>query len=312
MKKAIGLDVGGTKILAAVVNEKGKITYQKKYPVEPFKGDRFPEYVVQVIEEVLDTSGEELSSIKGIGIATAGIIDSEEKKIVFAQNLGLEHCAIGEALKNHFNIPVKLYNDANAAAVAEYTWGHKKAEHLAYVTIGTGVGAGIISHGKLIRGFSDNAGEFGHISVNVHGERCGCGHRGCLELYTSGPAMEQSVAEKRGLSGRISMREINEMADDGDVVCREVLDHAGYHLGMGLVNLVHLFNSTSIVLGGGVMQSGEYLFERIRETVDTYLMNGLKGSVQLHRSRFSSEIGALGAGSGFFANSEEKSRISLV
>jgi predicted NBD/HSP70 family sugar kinase len=119
---------------------------------------------------------------------------------------------IGEAVESHFNIPVKLYNDANAAAIAEYKWGYKRTEHLAYVTVGTGVGAGIISHGKLIRGFSDNAGEFGHTSVNMYGEPCGCGNRGCLVLYTSGPAIERAVGVKLNLSeaNRISMREINE------------------------------------------------------------------------------------------------------
>lgn len=302
-KYAIGLDIGGTKTLAALVDEEGQVIKPILFPTQSDQGlDYFLEHthkaIIALRNEALARKGELL----GIGIASAGIIDSEEIKIVYAANLGWRDVPIGDYLTDDLGLPVKLGNDANLAAVAEYVWGtSKKVKDLIYITISTGVGAGIISSGSLIKGTSDSAGEFGHISTNPFGPRCGCGNYGCLENYSSGTAI---AAKANALliqqKNDWTTREVIQAAEAGDTDAIHIIKSAGEHLGYGITTLIHLFNPERIVMGGGVMASGNLLLNEAKKTIIERCLPNMREHTDIHQTRLGTEIGVLGAAGLFF------------
>lgn len=188
---AVGLDLGGTKILAALIDDRGKIIHRVERQTRPEEGaDAVVDRVMRTLEQVTEPGDIPSEEIKGVGVASAGVIDSEENCVLFANNLGWTNVPIGKMIEERFGFRVRINNDANVAALAEWMWGRGKGKrHVIYITVSTGIGAGIISEGRIIQGVSNSAGEFGHMSVNVEGPPCACGNRGCLENYASGLAL---------------------------------------------------------------------------------------------------------------------------
>jgi glucokinase len=311
---AIGLDLGGTKILAALVTEKGEII--NKVETETLaEGGREKVYhrVLLTIQRLLEKSKPENNRIKGIGIATAGVIDSNKKEVIFANNLGWENMPIGLLLEKEFDLPTQLNNDANAAAVSEKMWGAGKGkENLVYITVSTGVGAGIISNGHLITGVGNCAGEFGHISIDANGPLCACGNRGCLENYTSGTAIARIARERlekgersnyfsdeRGYS-EISAEKVGIAAKQGDSFAVNLLNEVGMYLGAGITTLLHLLNTEVIILGGGVMNLSEILLPIIRKTVKERSIPEMARKLDVEKSVLGKNAGVLGAAGYFF------------
>lgn len=301
---AIGVDIGGTKTLLALVQGNGTIVQQQQFATLPEQG--MEDFISRIEASILSLIAgmPEAGKLKGIGICSAGVIDAAELSIVYAANLGWHNFKLGAILQERFGVPVILGNDANLAAVAEYVWGtQKQAKHLIYVTVSTGVGAGIISNGQLLQGISDSAGEFGHISVDLRGERCRCGNYGCLENYSSGTALAHIANE------RLEKREepwtskmVLEQADAGHLGALELVQQAAFYLGNGIVTLIHLFNPTQIIFGGGVMSSENLLFVLMKQIVEQRALPDMRKQVELRRTNLGKEIAVLGAAGMFFMN----------
>lgn len=299
---AIGVDIGGTKIIVALVNEQGEIEKQLQFATQAERG---AESIIFQICENVDQLKKEVpahSRIKGIGVVSAGIID--HLTIVTATNLGWNNVPIGEMIQKNCGLPVVLGNDANLSAVAEYVWGvNKQDENLIYITVSTGIGAGIVSNAELVKGVSNSAGEFGHISMDIHGERCGCGNIGCLELYCSGTAIAKKAnATLSPLPDQQAWttKDVLEQASAGHAGANKIVDEAAFYLANGIVSLIHLFNPSQIVLGGGVLSENLILFNRLFATIKERALPDLLSRTTIRRTELGKEIAVLGAAGIFF------------
>ncbi|BAH42695.1 putative glucokinase [Brevibacillus brevis NBRC 100599] len=317
---AIGIDLGGTKIIAAIVDEHGNILRQANAATQT---EEAAQAVIgrigDLVQTVLDESGINLSRIRGIGIATAGIIDTQRQMVIFASNLNWSDVPIGAILQERFGVAVQLINDANAAAVAEWAFGSARGtKDLIYVTVSTGVGAGIISGGRLITGVGDSAGEFGHISLDPEGPLCVCGNRGCLENYTSGLALASRAREQllQGATSsllvengndlsRITAKEVGEAAVRGDLLSMTLMKEAGYYLGVGLTNLIHLFNPQVIVMGGGVMKNGQLLLAEAKNVIRERSISRMANQASIQLTTIGAEAGVLGAAGMYYPSERE-------
>jgi glucokinase len=291
---AIGVDIGGTNLKVALINDKGEIV---KKASEPSGGDvraRLKELVrAFMTDEVI-----------GVGIGIAGFIDKKEAKVITSHNLsvldGTNFAELG------FNVPVHVQNDANAAALGEKWLGAgKKYKNFVLITLGTGVGGGFIHDGKLL----DVPFEIGHLSVEARGEKCPCGNYGCLELYCSAVALSNAAADAleqgresmlreccHGNIYNISAEEITRAAFDGDSLARELLKNAGFYLGVALSNITHLLMPEAIVITGGLTGAWEILVEEARRESSKRVLKGLMNNVEFMRSPLGSEdAGTIGA-----------------
>ncbi|MFG6114848.1 ROK family protein [Halobacillus sp. MO56] len=314
---AIGIDLGGTKILSALIEEKGTILAEVEMETMASEGAEVVyNQVVSSIYKLLEDSQVEKNRLLGIGIATAGVIDTLKKEVVYANNLGWENMPVGSLLESEFSLPIHIVNDANAAAIAERIWGAGKGtENLIYITVSTGIGAGIISDGHLITGEEGSAGEFGHISIDVNGEKCSCGNIGCLENLASGSAIA-NIARDRLQSGEtseyftspdhISSEEIGKASQAGDAFSLNILRETATYIGVGVTNLIHLFNTEVIVFGGGVMNLSDILLPEIRNTVNQRGIESMTKKVKIVKSELGSKAGVLGAVGVYFEAGSRK------
>ncbi|WP_221563226.1 ROK family protein [Alkalihalobacillus sp. TS-13] len=305
---AIGLDIGGTNITGAVIDKMGEILEKISIDTNPDTNpDEVLERIYKMMNELLDKSNVQIDDVAGIGVATAGIIDSKEKVIIFANNLGWRNVPVGRLIGDRFGLPVKLSNDANAAAIAEWIWGAGKGcQDMIYITVSTGIGSGIISNGRMVTGSGDSGGEFGHISINPYGPRCSCGNSGCIERYASGTAIAEWVRselktnpqrktvfgyEKESL---ITSEKAWKAAEQGDELALKAFSEAGFYLGIGITNLINLFNPEVIILGGGVMKAHRFILPKINETINKRGIPALTKRAQLSISFLEQEAGVLG------------------
>ncbi|WEK55957.1 MAG: ROK family protein [Candidatus Cohnella colombiensis] len=300
---AIGLDIGGTKILAGLVNGEGKMISQIHFATMPESGvetmlSKIVDALISLKQEAIFRGG----NVRGVGIACTGVVDSYTNSIVYAKNLGWRNVPVGQYIFEILRLPVRIGNDANLAAVAEYMWGdEEKVEDIIYVTVSTGVGAGIVSGGQLVSGNSEGAGEFGHISLDPKGSRCGCGNYGCLENFSSGTAIAYLANFKKGSPGRMmTTKDVIDAANSGEKSALDIVRNAGFYLGNGLITLIHLFNPKRIVLGGGVMANGNLLYDEMEKTIHERCMPSLRKDVKLCKTTLGKEIGVLGAAGLYF------------
>ncbi|MGC8971947.1 MAG: ROK family protein [bacterium] len=290
MAKAIGVDIGGTKILSAVIDEKGNIIRLLKVPSEGKEGrDRILSHLYEAIEGLMS------EDIIGIGIGTAGQVDPDTGMIVTATP-NLKDWAgtpLKDIVEKKFNLPTYVDNDGNVAALGEW-WagGGRGARCLLCLTIGTGIGSGIIYEGKVFRGARGVGAELGHMSIKYDGIRCNCGGIGCIEAYASGPALIKKIQEK-GKSISIP-DEILKYAESRDNVVLEAIEEIATLLGYAMVSFINIFNPDIILLSGGVSNLGDYLINPIRKVVDTYALPGGR-DVKITRATLGEQAGVVGA-----------------
>jgi glucokinase len=270
----VGVDIGGTQIRASVLSGQ----YLHSRVSAPTGKDLSQASLLADIEKIVFLAIEESqmaqADIQAIGIAMPGVIDSRKGIVHTSANLpSIIDVHLSDLVCQSLSIPITVANDANVAALGEYTFGAgKDSSHMMYVTISTGIGAGIVTQGSLFEGARGSAGELGHMTINMHGAQCPCGNIGCLELYASGTAIariaheavEQGKAEDlrsymktQRIQDPISTRMLGTAAEYGISSVQTIIRQAGEALGMGLVNALNLFNPDRIVLGGGVVQLGQ-------------------------------------------------------
>lgn len=275
----IGIDLGGTKLAA------GRIVKEKV--VEEFlkvktQGEAGPAGVVrQIIQltERLINSGQD--KLKGIGVGVPGSVVWETGVVKRVTNLpGWDNYPLKSILQDHFQVPVVIENDANAAAWAEFKYGAGQGStDILYLTVSTGIGGGIIVNGRLLRGATGTAGEIGHMILNSQGERCNCGNLGCWETLSSGTAIANKARKliSQGLKSLISSiaeedikaEHVFEAYRRGDEVAKIIVEEALDYLGIGIANLVNIINPDKVIIGGGVTQAGPVIFSAVRKKVQT-------------------------------------------
>lgn len=266
-RAAIGVDVGGTETKAGIVDESGIILARADRPTDVQAGTKG---IVGIAEELLGSASEQRIEISSIGIGAAGFINSETGSATFSPNLVYDDPKIAAAVRVATDLPVALDNDANAAAWGERRFGLAKgSDYLAFLTIGTGIGSGFVVDGRLVRGRTGAAAEFGHTIVEIGGPQCTCGLKGCLEQLASGTAIarlaREAVADDPSSSifsfassaDEITAADVARAARQYDETARDVLRRAGTALGVGLSNVVNVFDPEVIVLGGSVVKAGE-------------------------------------------------------
>jgi glucokinase len=275
MSHTIAVDIGGTHIRVAVYEPDSikPVAHQRTRSLanEPGVYDRLE----RAIESVWPQDG-----VRAIGIASPGPLDPHTGTILATPNIPeWKNFPLTSKLSQHFNVPVYLDNDANMAGLAEWQFGAGKGhQDLVYLTISTGIGGGVISSGCLLQGFHGMGAELGHMIIDPNGPLCGCGHRGHIESFSSGPSIaryvvEQLVAGKESslrAQPNISAAQIAEAARAGDVLAISAFERAGYYLGIAVANYLAIFDPSILIFGGGVSQVGELLFKPLEESLRTH------------------------------------------
>ncbi|PVG82759.1 glucokinase [Nocardioides gansuensis] len=273
----VGVDVGGTKVLAGVVDAQGHVVRQARRATP---GRRVE---VRHVEDALDAAVREAADgepIAGVGVAAAGFVDAGGERVMFAPHLPWQGERVRDRLAERWGVPVALDNDATCAALAEWTYGAARgASSAIVVTMGTGIGGGVIIDGLLVRGHNGMAGEFGHMQVVPGGRPCECGGRGCWEQYSSGNALVRDARERLGElpslleeacggdPDLITGSMVGDAAEEGDLVARHAFESVGDWLGVGLANLVAAFDPEVVVIGGGLSAAGDRLLEPARHAL---------------------------------------------
>jgi glucokinase len=268
-----GVDIGGTKISVGMVDESGRVLARAECPTAPERGladglDR----ISTMIEETRLQADDGLS---GIGVGCTGPVDPIAGTIGNVEFLpGWQGADLVNALVSRFNLPVAIENDADAGALGEAAWGAGRGvSRFVYVTIGTGIGGGVVLDGQLYRGVEGAHPEIGHHVVDPSGPACFCGAHGCWESLASGPAMERWAGENpqpgQPQGGRLDAGSICAAAERGEAWARPAVDRAGTYLGLGLANLITIFTPEVIALGGGLMRSNPLFRDRMHEVIRT-------------------------------------------
>ena len=310
MKKyRIGVDVGGTNVKIALVDFEGKIIYSNTVPTRAEMGyEAGVNSIKQAIKDLMSETGADNSTIEAIGFGLPGQIDYKEGVVKNLPNIpGWVNIPIADIVSKEFGIPVKVDNDVRCAALAELNYGAGKGtQNLICITVGTGIGSGLIINGKLVRGASNAAGEIGHIKLQMdNGPICGCGDRGCLEAFASGPAIVAMAEEyiRGGKSTKyrelanpdITPYIVAEAAKQGDVVAKQIFETIGTYIGIGLSSVVNLLNPEKIVIGGGVADAGDLLFEPIKAALKKRSMPIQGAAVEVVHAELGNTAGVIGA-----------------
>jgi glucokinase len=304
-KRVIALDLGGTKLLSGLVDEEGVVERRVVGTTEVGSEDALLGQLDSAIDELV---GE---GVAAIGVGIPSLIDQRSGEAVGSVNIPLAGVALRDRLRDRFGLPVAIENDANAAALAEHRLGAGRGtRHMVLLTLGTGIGGGLVLDGELYRGSTGAAAELGHITIDLDGPPCQgtCPGRGHLEALASGTAADglararakespdgdlgRAAAQGRLVDARLAVA----LAAEGPGDARDVIEHVGVHLGVGLASLVNVFNPEAIVLGGGFARAGDLLFDPARKEVAERALVPARDEVRIVPGLLGVEAGLIGAG----------------
>ncbi|HOA97719.1 ROK family protein [Acetivibrio saccincola] len=298
--KYICIDIGGTKILGAIVDEKDNIICEVKKKTKAHKGlEVVEERLLGVIEELLEKSQVPKEEIAAIGAGAPGVINKDTGEIIYSPNLPWKNYNIKKFIEGKLGIPFVVGNDANVGIMGEWKYGAAiNKKNVVGIFVGTGIGGGLIVDDKLFTGANHLAGELGHMVINPEGPYCNCGQRGCLESYAGKVAMTREIKNqiKRGResilkdlmdmeSSVISSKPLKEAIEEKDALAVEVLDKAIYYLAAGTGSLINIFNPEMVVLGGGVIESlGCYIMPILKEYIKKFILPGMLEGTEIVES----------------------------
>lgn len=303
----IGIDLGGTNIAVGAVTDDGKVISKASLPTLPERG--YKEIVKDMAKLCRQVSAENggMDSVKAIGIGSPGTVDSKNGVVVFAGNLSLENAPVAEELRKHFDIPVYMENDANAAAYGEYIACGLDTDSFVFITLGTGVGGGIIINKQIYCGFNGAGAEIGHMTLEMGGKECNCGNRGCYEKYASVTALREQTEEAIKAHpesmmnewvkehGHISGRTAFECAQRGDKTAETVRDTYIRYVAEGIISVVNIFQPEVIVIGGGISKEGDVLLNPLREYVYKREFNRYMKRTDIRIAHLFNDAGIVGA-----------------
>lgn len=308
----VGVDLGGTKILAGVFSPQLKLIATAKSST---KADRGPKSVIErvarTVRDAIDEADQELKTVKAVGVGAPGSIDSEEGRVIFSPNMpGWEGIQLKKELEKHLDVPVFIENDCNACALGVHVAElGGKPRHLIGIFLGTGIGAGLILDGKLFSGFNRTAGEIGHMVLEVGGPKCGCGNKGCFEALASRTAIFRRLqaAVKDGQKtvlvdmlgdGLENLRsgDLRKALRKGDKLVEKIIEETAEYTGIAVGNVINLLSPEYVVIGGGVIDALEdEMMSIIVETAKDYAMPGTFKGVEIIATRLGDHAGITGA-----------------
>lgn len=304
-RRVIAVDLGGTKMLAGVVDSEGVVVRRTVRPTNVAGEEDLLAELDRAVSELANDGAE------AIGVGIPSTIDQRAGRAVSSVNIPLDDVDLGRRLTERFGLPAAIENDANAAALAEHRYGAGRGSmHMVMLTLGTGVGGGLILDGRLYRGAVGAAAELGHMTIDIDGPPCQglCPGRGHLEALASGRATdllarELAAARPDGDLGRaaadgreVDARLVVDLAADGPGDARELLEKVGFNLGIGIANFVTIFNPEVVVLGGGFARAGDLLFEPARRVVAERTLPPARDVVRIVPALLGAEAGLIGAG----------------
>jgi len=308
-KYIIGMDVGGTKLATVVADGKGQILQKVRQPTEAEKGS---EYVINklfgMIHETLRLANLKLDDVIGIGVSFGGETDTK-KGLVYPHLPGWEAYPMKDRIESEFNLPAIIENDANAGALAEWMFGAGRGyNYVVYMTMGTGIGGGIIANGQIYHGANDSAGEVGHQILLPDGPPCRCGKRGCLEALCSGPgiarrAQEAVCQEPNTLILELAGGDLDAVkaefvvaaAKQNDPLANCLIEETGFYLGWGITNLANIINPEVVTIGTIAVAAGDILLNPIRETVKKLAVRRVAEVVKIMPAQLGDLVGDLAA-----------------
>ena len=302
-KYVVGVDLGGTKIYTALVDLEGNIINEKIVETLAEEGEEaVAGRIINTIDSVI--AGVDKDLIKAIGIGSPGPLDAKKGIIIETSNLPFKNFEIVNVLKERYDLPTYLDNDANVATLAEFMFGAGKGtENMVYITVSTGIGGGAIINGKLYRGNTANALEVGHMTVSKEGPRCGCGNVGCAESFASGTAIgkraKEAVASKVVTSlkkyNNVTAKEVFIEAAEGDAEAKRILDNALYYLGITVGNVMTHLDPEKVVMGGGVINGGDIVIETVKKVVAERCLSVFAENCSIEKAKLGGKAGVLGA-----------------
>ena len=285
----IGVDVGGTKILAGLVARDGTVVGHREYPTPIENEDALLDGLEAAVREFLD------ESVVAVGFGIPSQIDQRHGIALGSVNIPLRGVPFRQKMADRLGLPIGIDNDANAAAIAEWKAGAGRGTtDMIMLTLGTGVGGGLILGGKPYRGWFGAGAEIGHMVIVHDGLPCRCGGRGHLESYTSGKAADELAAEAFGPAA--DAHRLVRLAREGDPLATRILTGIGEHLGSGIASLVNIFNPELIVVGGGFAAAGDFLFEPAQAVADREVLVSVRDSYRIVRAELGTSAGMIGAG----------------
>ena len=307
----LAIDLGGTKIAAALISPDNRVMDRAHSPTLAAEGPQpVTSRIFSTIDRLLSQSATDPAQLYGIAIAAAGAIDINKGLVTSSPNLpGWINIPLRDMARKRYGVDSCLLNDASAAALAEHRLGAGRGTaNLIYLTVSTGIGGGIIINGELYSGISGGAGELGHMTIDANGPECDCGNTGCLEVLASGRAVAREAKRriKEGERSRltdivsgdpegITAEKVAIAAQDGDRLAIDVISRAAGYLGVGMVNLVNIFNPEMIIVGGGLSKMGELLLGPAREVVRQRAFPLCAGAVRIVTAELGDDAGVLGA-----------------
>lgn len=304
----IGIDLGGTNIAAGLVDESGKILASLSIPTHAERD--YKEIVKDMAElskKVIAEAGKSESDVKAVGIGCPGSIDNANGICTYANNLNMEHAEIAKEFRKYFDVPVNLENDANAAAYGEYEINGNGAKSFVFVTLGTGVGGGVVLGGKIFRGFNGVGAEIGHSVMVSNGEQCSCGRKGCWEAYASVTALIRQTKEAMKNNPDSLMHKLAEeegqvsgmtafvAAKKGDAAGQSVVNKYFEYVAEGITNMVNIFQPEKVVIGGSISKEGDYLLNPVREFVARNDYNRYMPKAKIEIATLFGDAGIIGA-----------------
>ena len=308
-KGALGVDIGGTKIAVGIVDRSGKILTQGRTPmIANATEDAGLEAVTEAIDSMFSKTS---TQIESIGICAPGPLDPKTGIILNPPNVPCwRNFPLGERVRAKYKVPVKVDNDANAAALAETLWGAAQGfRYVFYATIGTGIGTGIVFDSAIYHGKTGSAGEGGHVSIDYRGPVCACGKRGCIEILAAGPAIGARARAKiasepsrgkmildlvNGDASSITSHDVSKAFESGDPLATEVLKDTAHLLTIWLGNIIDLLDPDVIVIGGGVAAMLKTFFEDIKYGVPKWCVNPRASEIPLSMARYGADAGIAG------------------
>jgi glucokinase len=303
---AIGIDIGGTSTRGALVDAAGTVLGRVERPTERNAGTKS---IIAAVDEVIERARAQRVEPAAVGVGVAGFIDSLSGSVTFSPNLVYDDPQVADAVRARVGLRVIVDNDANAAVWGERAFGAARGcDHVAYLTIGTGIGSGFIVEGRLVRGFTGAGAEMGHTVIDPRGPECKCGLRGCLEQFASGSAIarmaraaveedpESSILAFASSPAAVTTRDVVKAARGYDETARTVLRRAGRALAIGLSNVVNIFDPEVIVLGGGVARAGEVFLGPCRDELARMTQAQRRRPMRLDVTSLEGDAGIMGAG----------------
>ena len=313
MPCAIGVDLGGTNLRVALVNHQGEVLVRRRQPTEAAKGqDHVVSSLKGLISELLDEAQKQGLTVLGIAAGIPGIV--EEGVVHQSPHFpDWNHFNIREVLEKKFSVPIKVDNDANFVACGEFWLGAAKGmENFILLTFGTGIGGGVFVKGQPWRGDSGFAGEMGHMVIEAFGPPCGCGSRGCWELYCSSTGLQRLIEVSEDEQGRkdfekwlgrdlsrLKMEQLYQAASEGNIFANTMFKKFGYYLGVGIASITNIFDIETFVIGGGVSQAWNFFIEEARKSLAKRTYSETAKRIKLVQAELVDDAGVLGAAGSF-------------